>query len=48
MAVVDQYCRVRGMEGLRVADCLVLPNVSRANTNTTAIMIGQRVADWVR
>ena len=48
MAVVDQYCRVRGIEGLRVADTSVMPNVVRANTNTTAIAIGERVADWIR
>ena len=48
MAVVDQYCRVRGMEGLRVEDCSVLPNVTWANTNATAIMIGERVADWIQ
>ena len=48
MAVVDQYCRVRGLEGLRVADTSVMPNVVRANTNTTAIAIGERVADWMR
>ena len=48
MAVVDQYCRVRGLEGLRVADTSVMPNVVRANTNTTAITIGERVADWMK
>ena len=47
MAVVDQYCRVRGVEGLRVADASIMPDVIRANTNATAIMIGERVADWV-
>ena len=48
LAVVDQYCRVRGIEGLRVADTSVMPNVVRANTNTTAITIGERVADWMK
>ncbi|MBE3605139.1 GMC family oxidoreductase N-terminal domain-containing protein [bacterium] len=48
MAVVDQYCRVRGVEGLRVADASVMPNIVRANTNLTCIMIGERVADWMR
>ena len=47
MAVLDQYCRVRGVEGLRVADASVMPDVIRANTNATAIMIGERVADWI-
>ena len=46
-AVVDQYCRVWGVEGLRVADPSILPNVTRANTNATAIMIAERVADWL-
>ncbi len=47
MAVVDQYCRVHGLEGLRVADAAVMPDVIRANTNATTIMIGERVADWI-
>ena len=48
MAVVDQFCRVRGVQGLRVADTSVMPDVVRANTNTTAMTIGERVADWVK
>ena len=48
MAVVDQYCRVRGLERLRLADASVMPDVVRANTNVTTIMIGERVADWVK
>ena len=47
MAVVDQHCRVKGVEGLRVADASVMPDVIRANTNATTIMIGERVADWI-
>ena len=46
LAVVDQYCRVRGVEGLRVVDLSVAPNVVRANTNATAIMIAERAAGW--
>ncbi len=48
MAVVDQYCRVYGLENLRVVDASVMPDVIRANTNATTIMIGERVADWIR
>jgi choline dehydrogenase len=48
MAVVDQYCRVRGVEGLQVVDASVMPNIVRANTNLTCIMIGERVANWMR
>ena len=47
-AVVDQYCRVHGLEGLRVADASVMPDVIRANTNATTIMIAERVADWIK
>ena len=47
MAVVDQHCRVKGVKGLWVADASIMPQVPRANTNATAIMIGERVADWV-
>jgi choline dehydrogenase len=45
-AVVDQYCCVRGVDGLRVVDASVMPNIVRANTNLTCIMIGERVAGW--
>jgi choline dehydrogenase len=48
MAVVDQYGRVHGVTGLRVVDAAVMPDVVRANTNATTIMIGERVADWMR
>lgn len=48
MAVVDQYCRVYRFEGLRVADASVMPDVIRANTNATTIMIAERVAEFIR
>ncbi|MCH8870216.1 MAG: mycofactocin system GMC family oxidoreductase MftG [Chloroflexi bacterium] len=48
MAVVDQYGRVHGMENLRVVDASIMPDVIRANTNATTIMIAERVADWIR
>ena len=48
MAVVDQYCRVHGLEGLRVVDASVMPEITRANTNATVIMIAERVADFIR
>jgi choline dehydrogenase len=47
-AVVDQQGRVRGVDGLRVVDASIMPGIPRANTNLTCIMIGERVADWMR
>jgi choline dehydrogenase len=47
-AVVDQYGRVHGVAGLRVADASVMPTIPRANTNLACIMIGERIADWLR
>ena len=47
MAVTDQQCRVRGVQGLWIADSSIMPQVTRSNTNATAIMIGERVADWI-
>jgi choline dehydrogenase len=48
MAVVDSVGRVHGIEGLRVVDASIMPNIPRANTNLTAIMIGERVAAMMR
>lgn len=47
-AVVDQYCRVRGVENLWVVDASVMPAVPRAVPNLTVIMLGERVAGWLR
>ena len=46
-AVIDQYGRVYGVEGLRVADASIMPDCVRANTNATAMMIGERMADFI-
>ena len=47
-AVVDQHCRVWGIQNLRVVDASVMPTIPRANTNLTCIMIAERVARWMR
>jgi len=46
-AVVDQYLRVHGIDGLRVIDASVMPDVVRANTNATTIMIAEKAAEWL-
>ncbi|MCB2073769.1 MAG: GMC family oxidoreductase N-terminal domain-containing protein [Novosphingobium sp.] len=47
-SVVDPQLRVRGVDGLRVADCSIIPVLPSANTNAPAIMIGERCADFIR
>jgi choline dehydrogenase-like flavoprotein len=46
--VVDLDCRVHGFTGLRVIDASILPLDCQANTNLTAIMIGEKMADVLR
>ena len=46
-AVVDPELRVVGLQGLRVADASIMPTVPGANTNASAIMIGEKAADLV-
>ncbi len=48
MAVVNQHGQVHGIQGLRVADASIMPDCIRANTNLTTIMIGERIADWMK
>lgn len=47
MAVVDPKLRVHGIQGLRVADVSVMPNVVSGNTNAAVIMIAEKAADMV-
>lgn len=46
-AVVDARLRVRGLQGLRVADVSVMPTIPRGNTNAGTIMIAERAADFI-
>jgi choline dehydrogenase len=48
MAVVDQYLRVHGFEGLYLADASVMPRCPRANIHLTSVMIGERAGEWLR
>jgi choline dehydrogenase-like flavoprotein len=47
-AVLDPQLRFNGIEGLRVVDASIMPNVISSNTNAAAIMIGEKASDMIR
>ena len=46
-AVVDPECRVIGVDGLRVADSSIFPQVTNGNLNAPSIMVGEKAADHI-
>ena len=47
-AVVDPRLRVRGVDGLRIADASVMPLIPGAHINLPVMMVGERAADLIR
>ncbi len=48
MAVVDAQLKVRGVEGLRIADASVMPRITSNNINAPVLMIGEKCADMIK
>jgi choline dehydrogenase len=46
-AVVDPQLRVRGLQGLVIADASVMPTITSGNTNSPTLMIAERAAEWL-
>ncbi|MGR5499834.1 choline dehydrogenase [Vibrio sp. DNB22_10_4] len=47
MAVLDEHCRVRGIQGLRVVDSSIFPTIPNGNLNAPTIMVAERAADMI-
>jgi choline dehydrogenase len=47
-AVLDPELRVRGVQGLRVADASVFPSIPSPNIQPAALMVGERCAEFIR
>lgn len=46
-SVVDEELRVRGVQGLRIADASIMPGIIRGHTNAPALVIGEKAADLI-
>ncbi|MFW1026519.1 choline dehydrogenase [Vibrio parahaemolyticus] len=47
LAVLDEQCQVRGIQGLRVVDSSIFPTIPNGNLNAPTIMVAERAADMI-
>ncbi len=47
LAVLDEQCRVRGMEALRVVDSSIFPTITNGNLNAPTVMVAEKAADMI-
>ncbi|MBH74705.1 MAG: mycofactocin system GMC family oxidoreductase MftG [Dehalococcoidia bacterium] len=47
-SVVDQFGKLHGIDGIRIADASVMPSSVRANTHLTSLLVGERIADFIK
>ena len=48
LAVVDSHLKVHGIDGLRIVDASVMPDMVSANTNAATIMIAEKASDLIK
>ena len=48
MAVVNQYGKVYGVDGLRIGDASIMPDCVRANINVTVMVVAEKIADFIK